>query len=119
MRGYLRLHRNGYGEVVRSSHLPAINMRRLKEPGRYGLILENGQIHSFEEGEVFHFKNYDVAQTIYGKPRYLGAIQSMLLNEDATLFAAGITKTARTWAMCSTPAGPIWKKMRKTAYKKP
>ncbi|WBF68269.1 phage portal protein [Desulfovibrio subterraneus] len=83
---YMRLHRNGYGEVVRASHLPAINMRRLKEPGRYGLILENGQIHRFEEAEVFHFKNYDVAQTIYGKPRYLGAIQSMLLNEDATLF---------------------------------
>lgn len=83
---YLHLHRNWFGEVVRCSHLPAINMRRLKEPGRYGLILANGQIHEFEEGEVFHFKNYDVAQSIYGKPRYLGAIQSMLLNEDATLF---------------------------------
>jgi PBSX family phage portal protein len=83
---YMQLHRNYYGEVVRCSHLPAINMRRMKEPNRYGLIQVNGQIHEFDPGEVFHFKNYDVAQSIYGKPRYLGAIQSMLLNEDATLF---------------------------------
>lgn len=27
-----------------------------------------------------------MSQTIYGLPGYLGAIQSMLLNEDATLF---------------------------------
>lgn len=84
--GYLLLHRNYYGEVVRCSHLPAINMRRLKQPDTYGLLQHNGQMHEFATGEVFHFRNYDVAQTVYGKPRYLGAIQSMLLNEDATLF---------------------------------
>lgn len=84
--GYMQLHRNFYGEVLAATHLPAINMRRMKEPNRYGMLLANGQIHEFAEGEVFHFKNYDVAQSIYGKPRYLGAIQSMLLNEDATLF---------------------------------
>ena len=58
----------------------------MKEPDRYGLLLPSGQFHEFGPGEVLHLKNYDVSQTIYGLPGYLGAIQSMLLNEDATLF---------------------------------
>jgi PBSX family phage portal protein len=50
-------------------------------------MLENdGSQTEFKKGEVLHIKNYDVSQTIYGIPSYLGAIQSMLLNEDATLF---------------------------------
>ena len=53
---YLLLSRNWLGEVARMRHLPAINMRRMNEPDRYGLLLPSG------------------------------AIQSMLLNEDATLF---------------------------------
>ena len=61
-------------------------MRRMRDPERYGLLLPNGQFHEFGAGEVLHLKNYDVCQTIYGLPGYLGAIQSMLLNEDATLF---------------------------------
>ena len=83
---YLLLSRNWLGETVKMRHLPAINMRRMKEPDRYGLLLPSGQFHEFEPGEVLHLKNYDVSQTIYGLPGYLGAIQSMLLNEDATLF---------------------------------
>ena len=83
---YLLLSRNWLGETVRMRHLPAINMRRMKEPDRYGLLLPSGQFHEFGPGEVLHLKNYDVSQTIYGLPGYLGAIQSMLLNEDATLF---------------------------------
>ena len=83
---YLQLARNWLGEVVRARHLPAINMRRMRDPERYGLLLPNGQFHEFGAGEVLHLKNYDVCQTIYGLPGYLGAIQSMLLNEDATLF---------------------------------
>ena len=83
---YLLLSRNWLGEVAGMRHLPAINMRRMKEPDRYGLLLPSGQFHEFGPGEVLHLKNYDVSQTIYGLPGYLGAIQSMLLNEDASLF---------------------------------
>lgn len=83
---YLQVLRNWYGEVVSLRHLPAINMRRLKEDGCYGLLTSSGQLQPFEPGEVIHLKNYDVSQSIYGLPAYLGAIQSMLLNEDATLF---------------------------------
>ena len=90
---YLQLARNWLGEIVRANHLPAINMRRMRDPERYGLLLPNGQFHEFEAGEVLHLKNYDVCQTIYGLPGYLGAIQSMLLNEDATLFRRMIKKS--------------------------
>jgi PBSX family phage portal protein len=38
------------------------------------------------QSNVFRIRNYDVSQEIYGMPYYLGAVQSMLLNEDATLF---------------------------------
>lgn len=83
---YFQLIKNHFGEVVRAPHLPAINMRRLKGANHYGLLDQYGQLQEFEPGEVVHIKNYDVSQTIYGLPGYLGAIQSMLLNEDATLF---------------------------------
>jgi PBSX family phage portal protein len=83
---YLQKVVNWYGEVVALRHLPAINMRRLRHPDCYGLLLPTGQLQEFEAGEVVHIRNYDVSQTIYGVPSYLGAIQSMLLNEDATLF---------------------------------
>lgn len=86
---YAKVQRNWYGEAVGLTHLPAINMRRMKEDGRYCLLNVPGSNTSwtaFEPGEVLHIKNYDVSQGIYGLPAYLGAIQSMLLNEDATLF---------------------------------
>ncbi len=77
---------NGFGEVVGLRHLPAINMRRMKQEDHYCQLTITGQVIEFAPGEVLHIKNYDVAQTIYGMPGYLGAIQAMLLNEDATLF---------------------------------
>ena len=83
---YALAQRNWYGEVVGLTHLPAINMRRMKEADTYGLLDRTGQIQVFAAGDVLHIKNYDVSQTVYGLPAYLGAIQSMLLNEDATLF---------------------------------
>lgn len=77
---------NYYGEVIGLRHLPAINMRRMKEAEQYGMLTSTGQLLPFQPGEVLHLRNYDVSQEIYGMPYYLGAVQSMLLNEDATLF---------------------------------
>jgi PBSX family phage portal protein len=84
--GYLQLVRNWFGEVIKALHLPAINMRRTVNPDQYGIIDDYGRFIEYTPGEVVHIKNYDVTQSIYGIPWYLGAIQSMLLNEDATLF---------------------------------
>ncbi|MFW5487360.1 MAG: phage portal protein [Desulfovibrio sp.] len=83
---YFQCVRNYYGEVIEMRHLQAINMRRLKEPGRYAMLTISGELVEFQPDEVLHILNYDVSQKIYGLPGYLGAIQSMLLNEDATLF---------------------------------
>lgn len=83
---YLQKLFNFYGEVIGLRHLPAINMRRTKEAGQYGMLTVTGQFVTFQPGEVLHIRNYDVSQEIYGMPYYLGAVQSMLLNEDATLF---------------------------------
>ena len=58
----------------------------MKTENQYCMLNVDGSRTDFEVGEVIHIKNYDVSQTIYGLPSYLGAIQSMLLNEDATLF---------------------------------
>lgn len=83
---YFKAYRTIYGDIVRLQHLPAINMRRCKGQGCYGMLNNTGKLIEFKPGEVIHIANYDVNQTIYGVPGYLGAIQSMLLNEDATLF---------------------------------
>lgn len=83
---YFQRIREYSGQTTYVRHLPAINMRRLRERGQYGFLTDAGSIVPFRLGEVVHIKNYDVTQGIYGMPWYLGAIQSMLLNEDATLF---------------------------------
>jgi len=83
---YFQRIKNFLGETVFLKHLPAINMRRMKTENQYCMLNVDGSRTDFEVGEVIHIKNYDVAQIIYGLPTYLGAIQSMLLNEDATLF---------------------------------
>ncbi len=86
MNGYFQKIKNYLGETIYLKHLPAINMRRMKEPDKYCMLKADGTRIEFKPGEVLHIKNYDVSQTIYGIPSYLGAIQSMLLNEDATMF---------------------------------
>lgn len=83
---YLQKICNIFGHVIKLKHLPSINMRRLREKDRYGMLEATGKLTKFKAGEVIHIKTYDVVQTVYGVPSYLGAIQSMLLNEDATLF---------------------------------
>ncbi|WP_419787327.1 phage portal protein [Pseudodesulfovibrio sp.] len=83
---YFQKIRNYLGEVIQLKHLPAINMRRMKDPDQYCMLQIHGELVPFQPGEILHIKNYDVSQEIYGLPGYLGALQSMLLNEDATLF---------------------------------
>lgn len=83
---YFQKIKNFLGEVVMLKHLPAINMRRMKEQDQYCMLQVHGELVQFRPGEILHIKNYDVSQEIYGLPGYLGALQSMLLNEDATLF---------------------------------
>ena len=83
---YLQRRYNVFRQVIRYDHLAAINMRQAREEDRYCMLGVDGKVTLFEPGEVLHIKSYDVMQDIYGLPSYIGAIQSMLLQEDATLF---------------------------------
>lgn len=84
---YFQKIRNGLGQVVRFRHLPALNMRRMKEADRFCLLQPGGEDPVvFQPGEVVQLREYDPSQQIYGSPQYLGGIHSVLLNEDATLF---------------------------------
>lgn len=42
--------------------------------------------HEFRQGSVFHMREADINQEVYGLPEYLSALQSAWLNESATLF---------------------------------
>lgn len=84
---YYQKIRNGFGIIERLLPMHGINMRRMKEQGRYCLLRPNNQDPIvYKKDEVIHLKDYDVQQSIYGEPEYLAAIQSVLLNEGATLF---------------------------------
>ncbi|NBF05280.1 phage portal protein [Pseudomonas sp. Fl5BN2] len=82
---YLLRHSNAFGQVLELEHLPAINMR-VKVDGGFVMLRKDGKEEEFDQDEIEHVMNYDVEQNIYGIPDYLGGLQSLLLNEAATLF---------------------------------
>jgi PBSX family phage portal protein len=83
---YLQKIRNRLGQTYWLKHLPSLNMRRMKAPDQFCMLRPGKDPLVFEPGEVIQLCEYDPSQQIYGVPQYLGGIQSVLLNEDATLF---------------------------------
>lgn len=84
---YFKVMYNHFDQILRLQHLPALNMRRMKGADRFCMLQPNGHDPvEFEPGEVIQLKEYDPKQQIYGRPQYLGGVQSVLLNEDSTLF---------------------------------
>ena len=87
--GYLQVVRNGLREIVAIKHLPALFMRRKEKIDEYcykpKAFSDEGQI-DYRAGQIFHLTEYDVSQELYGLPQYIGALSSIWLNEDATLF---------------------------------
>lgn len=83
---YLQKIKNRLGQILELRHLPAVPMRRMKEPDRYCMLISGQPPLVFEPGEVIQLREYDPCQSIYGIPQYIGGIHSVLLNEDATLF---------------------------------
>lgn len=86
--GYLELVRNRLGGALALQHTLALNVRRgLKDGQFFALDPRNfANEHEFAPGSVFQLQENDVSQEIYGLPEYLSALQSMLLNEAATVF---------------------------------
>ncbi len=82
---YFQVQRNALGQVIKYTHLPAVRMRR-RPHYQFGILDTFGNLIRFKPGEVVHLFEYDLSQQIYGIPPWFGAINSILLNEDATLF---------------------------------
>ena len=83
---YFQKRYNPFGHVIGLRHLRGINMRAMKAKDQYCKLQPGKNPVVFEPGEVLQLKEYDPNQGVYGIPQYLGGIQSVLLNEDATLF---------------------------------
>ena len=84
---YLEQVPNMTNRLARAAHSPARHTRRGTEEGVYWFV--NGpisQAHKYPAGRVYHLQQPDVNQEIYGLPEWLSALQSGLLNENATLF---------------------------------
>lgn len=85
--GYLEAVPNMANRIARAKHSPARHTRRGREDDVFWFVGQIGeQDHRFAPGRVFQLQQPDVAQEIYGLPEWLAALQSGLLNENATLF---------------------------------
>lgn len=85
--GYLEFVPNLGGSLARAAHSPARHTRRGIEDDVFWFVgVGAGQDHEFGKGRMFQLQQPDVAQEIYGLPEWLSALQSGLLNENATLF---------------------------------
>ncbi|MDD3798322.1 MAG: phage portal protein [Novosphingobium sp.] len=82
---YLENVPNIAGRTAQLKNSLAINTRRAKN-GVYWFVEKYQDPHQYEAGRVFHLLEHDTSQELYGKPEYLAAMQSLLLNENATLF---------------------------------
>ncbi|WP_427184857.1 phage portal protein [Bordetella bronchialis] len=83
---YLEKRTSVTGKVVALRNAPAKYTRCGKEDGQFFFVPGIAAEHEFERGAVFHLKEPDINQEVYGLPEYLSTLQSAWLNESATLF---------------------------------
>jgi PBSX family phage portal protein len=84
---------NGYIERRRSQINTTVSLKptlakymRVGKDGRFFQVQGWKDEHEFEPGSVFHLREVDLHQEIYGLPEWVSALQSALLNQSATLF---------------------------------
>ncbi|RVU83820.1 phage portal protein [Leucothrix sargassi] len=82
----VELERNRRKEVISASHRPVINIRKLRRKKEQFGELTDGKITPLKIGSIVHIKEYDLMQSVYGVPFWIGALQSILLGEDIRLF---------------------------------
>lgn len=83
---YVQEIRNRLGGVLRLDHCLAKYTRRGVAPGSFWWVPGYRNEVEFDAGTVHQLMAPDINQEIYGLPEYLSALQSALLNENATLF---------------------------------
>lgn len=83
--GYLEARKAITRRTIRFDHALSKYTRRGKD-NRYFYVPNWNEEHEFAAGSVFHLREPDINQELYGLPEYLSALQSALLNESATMF---------------------------------
>lgn len=92
---YLEKRTSRTGKVVELKHSLALYTRKgsaddvfyfLQNCPKHDFLYSPIQPYEFPKGSVFHLKEPDIKQEIYGMPSYLSALQSVWLNEEATVF---------------------------------
>lgn len=84
--GYLENRKNMLGRPLSLVPPLAKYMRRTCDLQDYVQVNGWQEVHQFERGSIFHLREADINQEVYGLPEYLGALHSAWLNESATLF---------------------------------
>ena len=84
--GYLERPRSASGKGLELRHALAKYVRRGADLETYYFVRRWGDEHEFQKGSVFHLRETDINQEVYGLPEYLSSLQAAWLNESATLF---------------------------------
>lgn len=82
--GYLEGRRSLLGGMIALKPMLA-RWTRMARDGAAVMLIDGREV-PFAAAAVLHIQEPDISQEIYGLPGYLGAMQSALLNEAATLF---------------------------------
>jgi PBSX family phage portal protein len=83
--GYLEVIHNRVGRPMTLNRVIGKYVRRGKD-NQYFQVQGWNEEHAFADGSICHIAQPCLDQEIYGVPEYLSALQSALLNENATLF---------------------------------
>lgn len=83
---YVQEIRSRLDGLLRLEHCLGKYTRRGVVPGRFWWVPGYNNEVEFDAGTVHQLMAPDINQEIYGLPEYLSALQSALLNENATLF---------------------------------
>jgi len=84
--GYVERRSSITGRVLSLRHALAKYTRVGKETGQFYYVPGISDEYEFERGSIWHLKEPDINQEVYGLPEYLSTLQSAWLNESATLF---------------------------------
>lgn len=84
--GYLERRNNRLGQALELVPPLAKYIRRTTDLRRFVQVDSWQKTHEFQEGTIFHLRDADINQEVYGLPEYLGALHAAWLNESATLF---------------------------------
>ena len=83
--GYLERRFNRLGGLLELRHALGKYVRRGVDPARNFWVTDSQNPHEFPPSSLIHLREPDLHQEVYGLPSYLGALQSAMLNEAATL----------------------------------